>query len=106
AVVLVSRGISADLTQFQVIARVGRLQEHDPVIGVQDLPHRVQCTYRLPALDADPGHDAEPLRLDVDLPLVALARTDLVPEVVVGAYEPVAVPSAVEYDGAHRRGSS
>ena len=48
--------------------------------------------------EPDAGHDADALRLDEDLAFVVLGRADRLAEVVVGAPEPVTVPS-VGVDG-------
>ncbi len=49
-----------------------------------------------PLADADPRHHAVALRLDEDLAVLALLRPDLLPEEVVGAQEPLAVPAVLE----------
>ncbi len=71
-VLLVSRRIAGDLAQIQLIAGVGRLMQHDTVLGVQPLLHAGKRLRGLSAFPADARHDAHALRLDEDLTLGAL----------------------------------
>ena len=92
-VLLVAGRVGGDLAQLQVVARVGRLLQHDAVRRGQALGDRLQRRGGLAVVEADAGHDAHALRLDEDLALVVLRRADRLAEVVVGAQEPLAVPA-------------
>ena len=83
----------SEAAALTVIVRIGRIQHDDAVARGQMFFHRGQRPLRQAILQADTGHDAHPLRLDEDLALVAFLRADLLAEGVVGAQEPVAIPS-------------
>ena len=93
SVLFVTRRIRRDFTQVQIVARVGRLLQHDAVRGGQILAHRFKCPARQPVLESNTRDHAEPLRLDEDLPFRALLRSHFVTEIVVRPQEPLAVPS-------------
>src|ERR1039457_2287136 len=97
-VFLVARRVGRNLAEVQVVARVRRLLQHDAMRRGQVLAHGFERAARQPVFDADARQNAETLRLDEDLSLGALLRSDLVAEVVVRAQEPLAVP-AVPADG-------
>jgi hypothetical protein len=89
----------------QVVARIGRLLQHDAVRRGQMLAHRFERAARQAVIQADARQDAEALRLDEDLTFGALLRSDLVAEIVVGAQEPLAIPAVSADRFVHARAS-
>ena len=58
---------------------------------------------RKPFFDTDARKYAEALRLNVDLPLLALLRADLAAVCIIRPHKPVAVPAVFEYRVIHER---
>ena len=79
-----------------MVARVGRLQDHDAILAVETLLYRIKSRLRLAGLHTDAREHAEALRFDVDLALLTLVGADLVAEGVIGADKPFAVPAGRE----------
>ena len=98
---LIAGRVRRDFTQFEAIAGVSRLVQHDTVLGSQPLANRLQHLRRLAVLQPDAGHNAHALRLDEDLALLALMRADLITEGVVSAQEPLAIPAMLQDRGFH-----
>ena len=103
-VFFVARRVACDLAKFQVIPRVGGLQQHDAVLCIQALLHAFERLFGLAALYADARHDAESLRFNVDLPFLVLAAADGLAAGIVSAAEPRAVPPGVKDHGGHFAG--
>jgi len=61
----------------------------------QPLAHAVQRLPGQPVVQADARHDADALRLDVDLPFGARGRPHPVAKMIVGAQEPRAIPAVL-----------
>lgn len=61
AIFLVSRRIGRNLSQFQVIFLIGRVEYHYTVGCIQVLGHRVQCQPGVPPVLAYQGHSTEAL---------------------------------------------
>ena len=93
AVLLVAGWIGGDLTELGVERGEGGLVEQDAVVRVEPRVDRVECAVGVCRLFADAGHHAHALGLDEDLSFRVLARSNRVPEVVIGPEEPVAVPA-------------
>ena len=72
AVLLVSRRIGADFAQLDMVARVRRRENCHTVLAEQLFADGIQRALRQSFLHAHARHDQEALRLDVNLPLVAL----------------------------------
>ena len=102
-VLLVAGRVRGDLAQLEVVGRVGRLLEHDPVGRRQPLPDGRDRGPRASVLEADARHRHHPLGLDEDLALVVDGRADGLPDVVVRPPVPGPVP-AVGLDGRRHRG--
>jgi hypothetical protein len=105
-VLLVSRRIGGDFAHFDVVVGVGRLLDHDAVLGGQMLAHGGQGLGGLAVLQADAGQGAVTIGLDVDFALGAFLGADLAAKVVISAQEPLAVPAMLENDGFHFGGFS
>ena len=100
-VFLVSGRIAADFAQLQMIAGIGRLQEHDAVFRIEPLFHALQRKRCFAGLFADAGHHAHTLRLNVNLPFLTVFAAHHVSKSVIGAAEPFAVPACVEHGLLH-----
>ena len=103
-VLLVARRVRRDLAELEVVRRVGRLQEHDPVRRRQPLADRRERGPRPPVLEPDAGHRHHPLGLDEDLALVVRGGPDRSPDAVVRPPVPGAVPAVRLDRRGHRRG--
>ena len=100
-ILLVAGGIARYLAELEMIAGIGRLEQHDAVACVEVLLYACKGFCSLAALLADAGHDAHALRLDKDPALFAFPAAHDVSEGVIGAAEPCAVPAAVEHRALH-----
>ena len=76
AILFVAGWVSRDLPQLEVVARVGGLHEHDPVLGRQALPHASEGGRGLSVAEADTRHDTHALGLYENLALLVRARVD------------------------------
>ena len=75
-VLLVSRGIAGNFAQFEMVLRVGGLQQHNAVLRVQFVFHTLQSGHGLTGVHTNTRHDAHALRLDEDLAFLALLAAD------------------------------
>ena len=75
-VLLVSRGIAGNFAQFEMVLRVGGLQQHNAVLCVELVFHALQGGYGFAGVYADTCHDAHTLRLDEDLAFLAFLTAD------------------------------
>ena len=75
-VLLVSRGIAGNFAQFEMVLRVGGLQQHNAVLRVQLFFYTLQSRYGFAGVYADACHDAHTLRLDEDLAFLAFLTAD------------------------------
>ena len=75
-VLLVSRGIAGNFAQFEMVFRVGGLQQHNAVLRVELVFRALQGGYGFAGVYADACHDAHALRLDENLAFLAFLAAD------------------------------
>ena len=100
-VLLVSRGIAGNFAQFEMVLRVGGLQQHNAVLCVELVFHALQSGHGLTGVHTNTRHDAHALRLDEDLAFLAFLTADHMAKGIVGAAEPAAVPTGSQYGMFH-----
>ena len=100
-VLLVSRRIGSDLSQFRMVDGIGRLMQHDAVPGIQVLFDTLKGSGRLAGLDADTRHHAHALGFNVYFPFFADAASHRSGEGIIGADKPFSVPAGIQDDLFH-----
>ncbi len=70
-VLLEARWVGTDLPQVNVVAGVSRLLQEDAMLRRQTVMHRIQGSPSAPIVDPHTRQDADTLRLDEDLSLLA-----------------------------------
>ena len=95
-VLLVSRRITGNLTQIEVIVRISWLQKNDAVLRIKPLLHTLHCPGCLACFFPDASHDTHPLWFNKDLAFFAFFAADRSSKCIVCAAEPLSVPSGRE----------
>ena len=85
AILFVSRRVGADFAEFEVIDRIGRLQDHDAVLGIKLFLNRLQGFRGKAFFDADACQHAESLRFNEDLSFFTFMRTDFIALSIIGS---------------------
>ena len=92
-VFLVARGIAGNFAQLQMIPRVSGLQQYNAVLRVELVFYALQSGLGFAGFYADTRHNAHTLRFNEDFAFLAhLAANDFTVG-IVGAAEPLAVPT-------------
>ena len=93
---LVSRRVRCDLTKFQMISGVRRLQKHDTIFRLEMFLYRIESFFCQTVFFADLCHHTESLRLNKNPALFAFRGTDFASLCIISTEEPLAVPAGIQ----------